>query len=284
MAEVYPLEATQPERSDLAELFNISRREATILAAGAVLVASLAGGALAGGKSIAESDEPVSLQAAETHSISVSSQHPLGTPQAAPAGRGSYRYLEKQEHDPSPVRWSPCEPIRFVINPDKAPANAIKALEAAVPIISAATGLKLVYEGPTDEEVVPDRPMTDRARYGERYSPVLVDIVTAAQYPKIKGYAGLGGPTVATITPNFKKNVSGVVILNKDYFNGIATEDNATARANAVLIHELGHLVGLDHVDDRSQLMYKAPGVNTLKAGDLRGLNVMGKGACGPAK
>jgi predicted Zn-dependent protease len=40
-----------------------------------------------------------------------------------------------------------------------------------------------------------------------------------------------------------------------------------------VLEHELGHVLGLDHTDDSSQLMYKAyHGQNGLGKGDIAGL------------
>jgi predicted Zn-dependent protease len=50
-----------------------------------------------------------------------------------------------------------------------------------------------------------------------------------------------------------------------------------------VLRHELGHLLGLDHIDDRGQPMYPTTGaVVTYQDGDLAGLARLGKGACAP--
>lgn len=48
-----------------------------------------------------------------------------------------------------------------------------------------------------------------------------------------------------------------------------------------MILHELGHLVGLDHVDDETQLMYPhAAKQRGFAAGDLRGLHELGLGAC----
>jgi hypothetical protein len=51
----------------------------------------------------------------------------------------------------------------------------------------------------------------------------------------------------------------------------------------AVLRHELGHLAGLDHVDDPGQLMNPVTSdVRTFQAGDRTGLARLGRGACAP--
>lgn len=49
--------------------------------------------------------------------------------------------------------------------------------------------------------------------------------------------------------------------------------------------HELGHLVGLDHVADPTQLMYSEGGPSQASDwgnGDLAGLNQLGSGGCFP--
>ena len=50
----------------------------------------------------------------------------------------------------------------------------------------------------------------------------------------------------------------------------------------AVVEHELGHLVGLAHVNDATQIMYPraSPRVLGYRAGDLTGLAALGRGAC----
>ncbi|MGB3409576.1 MAG: matrixin family metalloprotease [Microthrixaceae bacterium] len=79
--------------------------------------------------------------------------------------------------------------------------------------------------------------------------------------------------------------VTGSLVLDRENFAGMLGEFDGYARARATVLHELGHLVGLNHVDDPGQLM--APmlqGSQTeFAAGDKEGLAALGKGACVPA-
>ena len=59
---------------------------------------------------------------------------------------------------------------------------------------------------------------------------------------------------------------------------------DGVAAARGVIEHELGHVVGLDHVNDATQLMNpsETPTVTGYAAGDLSGLAILGEGQCTP--
>jgi|GEM_PF-6049300 len=283
MSEVIPAEGSQYSESPVelteVEAPSDNKLDVRLLICAVGMTSLIVSGAVMVGSSI---DGPQnSLQDAEAYSLSEAQPQPIGTPPPTPEGTGGYRYMETQPNDPSQaVRWDPCQPIHYVINPTDAPKGGLKAIESAVTAISKNTGLKFAYDGTTNEEVKKSRPVMDTDRYGERYSPVLVDFVTPEEYPDMNGKAGLGGPDTVALPSGYRKHVSGVVILNKDYFNEISTWNDGDVYANGVAVHEFGHLVGLDHVDDSSQVMYRKPATNQLQAGDLRGLAKMGSGEC----
>jgi predicted Zn-dependent protease len=75
--------------------------------------------------------------------------------------------------------------------------------------------------------------------------------------------------------------VSGTISLDGPQF---AESPSGTRAVQAAIIkHELGHLLGLNHVDDPTQLVYKEA-IDTSAYGveDLNGLAHLGTGHCFP--
>jgi hypothetical protein len=209
---------------------------------------------------------------------------PLSTPAPAPSGSGGYAVLEREDDGSGvPVRWDPCRPIHYVIRPDGAPPGGELAIRRAVSTVSQITGLRFSYDGETDESPRADRPTVDAARYGERWSPVLVAWTNPQEYSAMAGYAGLGGPdAVSGATAGHRRYVTGVVLLNRDHLDSVVTWDDGQQQMEAVILHEFGHLIGLDHVSDPTQLMYRQPSVHPgyFGAGDRRGLAALSAGPC----
>ena len=94
---------------------------------------------------------------------------------------------------------------------------------------------------------------------------------------------GRAGPIQFTLGDGITGYVSGVVLLDPEAIAEIRASDGK-APARAIILHELGHLVGLDHTTRDDQLMYP----NNLSeetdyaAGDLAGLARLGAGPCQP--
>jgi hypothetical protein len=209
---------------------------------------------------------------------------PLATPAQAPSGSGGYRFLELEDDGSGrPVRWDPCRPIHYVIRPDGAPAGGELAVRRAVAAVQQITGLRFSYDGPTEETPRSDRPTEDSALYGDRWSPVLVAWTDPTEYPAMAGYAGLGGPdAVSGRAPGRRRYVTGVVLLNREHLDQVVTWADGQQQMQAVIMHEFGHLIGLDHVTDPSQLMYRQPTVHPgyYGEGDRRGLAALSDGPC----
>jgi predicted Zn-dependent protease len=76
--------------------------------------------------------------------------------------------------------------------------------------------------------------------------------------------------------------VSGVVYRDPVAIQEIRLRMGETA-ATTVVLHELGHLVGLAHVDDVNQIMFPRGGqVADYQQGDRVGLGALGEGLCQP--
>ncbi|MDQ1395161.1 MAG: hypothetical protein QOG64_420 [Acidimicrobiaceae bacterium] len=198
---------------------------------------------------------------------------------AAPATGSDSHYAFLATDAGRPVRYDPCTPIHYVANLALAPANALADLQEAVRRIGEATGLSFVYDGTTTEVPASHRGITHNPRY-RGWPPVLIgwaapsdsDLFTA-------GAIGEGGSTWFG-SPGHEVYVTGVVVLDATQNNKVGAGFGGSS-LGAVLMHELGHLVGLDHVDDTTQLMYQT--VTDKPAawgpGDLAGLRQVGRSA-----
>jgi hypothetical protein len=199
-------------------------------------------------------------------------------------GRGPYAFLAHQQGQPGvPVTYDGCRPIHVVVNDSIAPPGADGILDEALASVTAATGLRFVRDGRTDELPAAGRPLRDPARYGGGFSPVLVAWVTPAQVPGLAGrVAGLGGspPRVDPATGRLTY-VTGTVSLDSTASWRILSQPDGRALLRAIVMHELGHVVGLDHVEDAGELMYdENVGRTSWGPGDLTGLAVLGTGPC----
>jgi hypothetical protein len=225
------------------------------------------------------------------------SDQPLGRPPAAPLGEGGYAWL-LENSDGTPVTFDPCRVIRVVVNERTMPAGGRAAMQRAIAQVSTATGLSISIEGTTDEAPSDQRNAYLPDRYGQTWAPVLIAWTDENETPKLSGgVAGTGGPAAVVAPDGTLVAVSGQVRLDgPDFAEILAPSDSAdpvevmvTADvsgdiAAAIIAHELGHLVGLAHVDDEGQLMHPQsdPEITVFQDGDRRGLARLGAGSCHP--
>jgi hypothetical protein len=252
-----------------------------------VLVLALIGGAIwfttdRGEEAIAGSPELVRPADWPSPPADVSPT-PLGAPPPAPA-EGPFEFVARQEGSDAPVAWDPCRPIHYVVNPAGQPAGAEPLIEDAVARVSEATGLQFRYDGTTDEVWTDDREPFQEDRYGDRWAPVLISWSSAATVPALADdTAGQGGPLYLGFQQDELVSVTGAVVLDAEQLTPAMTFPDGPTHVRAVIQHELGHVVGLDHVDDPAQLMHpETSGTTDWGPGDLRGLHALGTGECRP--
>jgi hypothetical protein len=209
---------------------------------------------------------------------------PLGRPLPAPAEGGAYSFIAMQT-DGTPVAYDPCRPVHYVVRPDNAPAGGEEVVHEAFARIAEVTGLRFVHDGGSGEPTTLDRPIFQPERYGDRWAPVLVAWETEEQNPALAGdTVGQAGSVAVALGQGTQVFVTGTVSLDAGRMPEILSLRDGEEIARGIILHELGHLVGLGHVDDASQLMYPEARreVPDFASGDLTGLAVLGRGACVP--
>ena len=193
--------------------------------------------------------------------------------------RDEFRFIAR-DFDGDPVRWNPCEPVHYVVNVGEAPEGSLTDVQEAVSRISAATGIAFAYDGLTDEVLERRRSMVQADLYGEGWAPVIVTWID----PDSSSISFRSGEDVAAgvaspfTPPGSDVIVSGWIAINADDPNGpgFAAPDDQ----GPVVLHEWGHVMGLDHVEEQGQLMNEAGGgVSDFGPGDLEGLRRLGRSA-----
>ncbi|MGB3409577.1 MAG: matrixin family metalloprotease [Microthrixaceae bacterium] len=243
-------------------------------------------------------DQAVSIPRPETWPPAVKdpSPTPLGEPAEVPAAGGNFKFIQLQDDRKTPVAYDPCREIHYVTRPG-GPPQGQRLIRESIAELSKATGLQFIDDGATDEGPSKDRAPYQPDRYGERWAPVLIawsDPVESPQLGKVDpaspltsaaGFAGSQavGPAVPMGESPTLVYVTGSVVLDGPDFTQMISAPSGLEQARGVIIHELGHLAGLDHVDDPTQIMF--PTVNearTYQSGDLKGLAELGRGRCMP--
>lgn len=200
----------------------------------------------------------------------------LGNPPQVAHGSGTFAFLQTQPHSDEPVSYDPCQPIEYVVNPDGAPGNYETLVETAVEHTSEATGFRFEDQGTTD------RRDWEIGGIAGRDAPVLIGWATSEEYDKLSGdVAGLGGSLAVRSPTNRLHYTTGRVVLDADVFEELEDDPDGEILGQAIVDHEFGHLVGLDHVDDSRELMNADNvGITAYGPGDREGLAALGGVPC----
>ncbi|WP_159736517.1 matrixin family metalloprotease [Arthrobacter sp. 9V] len=206
---------------------------------------------------------------------------PLASPPAPGTTNDSYKFLATND-DGTPVGYSPCRPLHYVVNNATAPAGSDALLTTALANISAASGIQFINDGTTDELPVDKREPYQPAKYGDRWAPLLISWTTPEAAPALaENVIGTGGSTMYSLNKGPKSYITGSLELDTPQVMELLASPGGADYVLAVMQHELGHVVGLDHVDDPIQLMYPEIGApDGLAAGDLNGLHLLASAPC----
>ena len=174
------------------------------------------------------------------------------------------------------TRWDSCRAVRWTFNDDRAPRHGLRQVKAAVRRVHAATGLEFDYRGKTEETVNPygDHVAGAAVAIGWRPARAFRRHVGSPQVVGLAGQRYLTGYRDADGAVHKTKQAG--VMLNAAHRLGGGFGRGTTW--GEVVVHELGHVVGLDHADSRKQVMYYSttPYNADLGAGDLTGMRQLG--------
>jgi hypothetical protein len=209
---------------------------------------------------------------------------PLGHPRPVAFPSGSYQFVKQQHGSAEPVTYDPCRPIHYVVNPAREPIGAAASVQTAIAAVSTATGLTFINDGMTTEAYSSDRTLYQPDRYGKRWAPVLIDFTGPANNPLFRtGPIGVGGSSYVGAPDGHLTFVTGAVDIDSEAAARLLA-DPRQVPLSSIIEHELGHVAGLAHVGDMTQLMYPSAGhgITSYGSGDLTGLARLGEGRCEP--
>jgi hypothetical protein len=231
---------------------------------------------------------PAKKKASSKKKGSKKPQKPNKLAAKASGGSGGYKLFPSIEGHI--VRWS-CDPITYRVNVRNAgdKSAALRDVKGAVARMSQASGIRFQYLGTSTELC--------QTAGTVRSAHLLI-----GWHPKgssfFGGVAGKGSysPTIITDTAGKQRaSISrGCVAINSStklrpgFGSAYRTTPGGGYQAYSVrghvLLHEIGHAMGLDHVNSKAEIMYPVADLSRkpvrLGSGDKRGLAVVGKNDC----
>ncbi|WP_130494161.1 matrixin family metalloprotease [Motilibacter rhizosphaerae] len=198
-----------------------------------------------------------------------------------PAGsRRSYALADDSRG--KPVRFDPCRPVTWALNAKGAPPGAKALVAEAVRRVATATGGTFRFVGlstarPSKRE--------SQGRFATGRGPMILVKWVGSRESDIQAEAdrdvwGRAYVIEGTDGRGREHPGGGTVLL---YRSAQLSPDTSADGWLPVLLHEFGHVMGLQHVADPTQVMFPQDvGTTAYGAGDVAGLRRLGKGSgCG---
>ncbi|MFK7919849.1 MAG: hypothetical protein AB8G14_17370 [Ilumatobacter sp.] len=180
--------------------------------------------------------------------------------------RGRFAATGARLNPPIRAAWDNCRPIRYALNIDLAENDEqVDILIKSIEEVEAGTGIDFQFAGVTSAGMNIDDPilLPEDGGFPFQYLPPddngsgLVDLVigfsNAADTPGLsRGVIGVGGSLRTGTDSNGRADqVRGFAVIDvTDLYQGAPDSAASLRNIQATTTHELGHMMGLGHVDD----------------------------------
>jgi hypothetical protein len=183
-----------------------------------------------------------------------------------------FKFLERSENG-APIYFDECGDISYEVRANYANERDLEFVQDALNIISDTYGRNFVFVGVTDKFAVE-----------ETNSNILINFTSSDESQKLKenrsergiDVAGVGGPQTYKSTNKpingSTASTKGMVWIERKYWS----DYNKIDKVN-LIIHEIGHVLGLDHPANLTgqQMGYEDQKTNELGSGDILGLQAL---------
>lgn len=180
------------------------------------------------------------------------------------AGSTPARHSVRTATDGSPIRWASCDAIPYYLDLAGAPRGWRRTVAGAFAKVSAASGYAFAFHG------------TTTAGFQDAENAIVLEWSDAARVPQLAG--GTAG-VAQTRWSSAGQYVGGGVAMDRSL---LGWSPRTRSRViHQILLHELAHVMGLDHVDDRRQIMNPVSygDLTDYQNGDRAGLAAVGRNA-----
>src|SRR4051794_32264630 len=183
--------------------------------------------------------------------------------------------------DGQPVRWNPCQAIHWRANVARGPVGGLDVLKAAVAHIASVTKTTWVYDGTT--ATVPSTAYLPKTPTNIN-KPVVIGWTDGVASDLLRGRPAQVLGMTRTVWFGVDDGMGHRAAATRAAVVALDRTDHLPLRGvqswSATALHELGHVMGLDHPADTRQLMAATlPNVSTLQTGDNTGLVRLGRAA-----